>query len=604
MKKTTFLTPLALILFFGFACHVSALEEFNITYWVSPDGNDANPGTAAQPFATLQKAVDAPLPEGETRRAIGLKRGVYFLTEPVRVKTSVRLLGERGTSPDEPSVTLSGGRKVTGFKEIEKGLVVAEIPEVKAGKWDFRDLYVNGEQAIRARSPNSGYFRIEKSGEDRRTNFIYNEGDLKNWKDLANVELVFLHDWSITRCPIKEVNEKERRLTVPHRIGCDLDFFKIDGWEPHPRYFVENSIEFLDAPGEWFLDTKEGKLFYRLKEGESADALDVVAPVATQLLVFEGTPEQKISGYIGNIRFAHAAYVPRPGNTIWEGQAAACSSPGDQGIAAGFIHSPAAVHFEYVSEMTVRNGVFEHLGENGLWFSKGCSKCSVYGSQFRDIGANGVMIGTCDHANTVEECLVSDSLVEQTGKTIYGAIGIWIGIARKIDLRGNIVRQAPYGGISCGWQWNPAPSPAGENSIRYNLIYDCMRELSDSGGIYTLGFQPDSVIEGNIIHGIPQAAGRAESNGMFLDEGTKGFTIKNNIVYDTAQSSLRFHRADTNIVKDNILSNDEGIPMIRYNATPEENLERSNNRDLKPDSSEFLEAVKKLEQLRAGVPAQ
>ena len=578
--KTTNLISWAFFLILGFACPVFAASEF----CVSPQGSDANPGTYEKPFATIQKAVDAPLPQGETTKSIRLKQGTYFLTEPIRIKTSIHLAGES-------KVTISGGRKISGFKEIEKGLVVAEIPQVKAGEWDFRDLYVNDRRAVRAREPNTGYFRIEQAGEDHRTNFIYREGDLKNWKDIENVELVFLHDWSITRCPVKEIDEAERRLTVPHRIGCDFDFFKIDGWEPHPRYFVENSRDFLDAPGEWFLDTKEGKLFYHLKEGETAGTLEVIAPVATQLLVLEGTPEEKIGGGIWNIRFSHAAYFPKPENTVWETQAAAFMSPGGSGNSQ-FLPSPAAVHCEFAHRVNFYGCQFDHLGENGLWFAKGCSQCQVIRSLFRDIGANGIMIGTHNHENTVEECTVLESLVEKTGETLFGAIGIWVGITRSTNIISNTIRQLPYDGISLGWQWNPAPTPARENALVGNQIYDCMQILSDGGGIYTLGFQPNSSIVGNLIDGIPQAAGSAESNGMFLDEGTKGFTIRNNIVCNTEQSSLRFHQAGKNVVRDNIFSNKEGVPMIRYNSTPEENIELIDNRELEPESQELIKAVK------------
>jgi hypothetical protein len=567
MKKITALFLGIFIPFLGFASHAQQV-------FVSLNGSDTNPGTREHPFATIQKAVDA------GNNAVVLEKGTYFLTEPIRIKTSIDIHGDIGSSTQSPVVTISGGKKITGFQEVEQGLVAADIPEVKAGTWNFRDLYVNDHRAIRARSPNAGYFRIEKAGEDRRTNFIYKEGDLKKWKDLDNVELVFLHDWSITRCPIKEINEAQRRLTVPHRLGCDLDFFKIDGWEPHPRYFVENSIEFLDAPGEWFLDTKEGKLLYRLKEGESADTLEVIAPVAAQLLVIEGTPEEKVSALISNIRFAHAAYFPKPRNTVWEVQAAAFMTPGgEQGSSQRLQPSPAAVHFEYVNNIRVGNCLFEHLGENGLWFSKGCSDSAIQESIFRDIGANGIMIGTHDHENTVAGCTVQRSLVEKTGKTLFGSVGIWIGITQETNIVDSIVREVPYTGISCGWQWNPQPTPARANVIRNNLIYNCMQTLSDGGGIYTLGFQPDSLIEGNIIHGIPRAAGTAESNGMFLDEGTKGFTLTKNVVFGTDQSSLRFHQAKENVVSDNILLNKVGVPMIRYNSTPEANLELINNRN-------------------------
>ena len=249
------------------------------------------------------------------------------------------------------------------------------------------------------------------------------------------------------------------------------------------------------------------------------------------------------------------------------------------GVSGGFLPSPAAIHVEFAQNVDFVGCQFEHLGENGLWFAKGCSQCIVRESIFRDIGANAIMIGTHNHENTVDNITVSRNLVEKAGETLFGAIGIWAGIVRNVNIDDNIIRELPYGGISLGWQWNPDPTPAKENKIRNNLIYNCMQTLSDSGGIYTLGYQPDSLIERNIIHGIPHASGRAESNGMFLDEGTKGFTISNNVVFGTEQSSLRFHRADTNVVKENILLNKPGVPMIRYNSTPESNLELIDNRD-------------------------
>jgi len=289
---------------------------------------------------------------------------------------------------------------------------------------------------------------------------------------------------------------------------------------------------------------------------------------------------------------SHAAYFPKPENTVWETQAGAFMVPGGPG-GSQFLPSPAAVHCEF-AKMLITNCQFDHLGENGLWFAKGCSDCSVTGSQFRDIGANGVMIGTHDREETVKGCSVSNSLLERTGETLFGSVGIWVGITQKTDIFNSIIRQTPYTGISLGWEWSPEPTPARENRIANNLIYDCMQILSDGGGIYTLGFQPESVIEGNVIYGIPRAAGNAESNGMFLDEGTKDFTIKNNVIFNTEQSSLRFHQARENRVQDNILSNHEGVPMIRYNSTPEENIKLINNRDLKADSKEIQEAIERL----------
>ena len=598
MRISTAIFCLGLILFFGVIPSLFSAEN-NVMVHVAPGGNDSNPGTRDKPFATIQKAIDTLAYKEQEQKIIFVEQGTYFLTEPIRLKDSIRFIGQPRNMLNQSDVIISGGRKITGFKKVETGLVVAEIPEVKNGSWDFRDLYVNDKRAIRAREPNNDYFRIEKSGEDRRTNFIYNEGDLKNWKDLENVELTFLHDWSITRCPIKSIDESERRLTVPHRIGCDLDFFKIDGWEPNPRYFVENSIEFLDAPGEWFLDKKAGKLFYRLKEGESAESLEVIAPVLTQLFIVEGTPDKKINGVIANVRFSHAAYFPKPADTVWEMQAAAYSSPGKSGDAILFPPSAGAVHLEFADNFNFDHCRFDHLGENGLWFSKGCSNCTVIGSQFIDIGANGIMIGTYRHENTAKNCSVTQSLVEQVGQTLFGSVGIWIGLTEQTVVSYSTIRNLPYSGISCGWQWNPEPTPAKRNSIIYNEIFDCMQTLSDGGGIYTLGFQPESLLAGNEIRGIPQAAGRAESNGMFLDEGSSGFTITNNVICETEQSSLRFNKAGKNTVMNNVLSNKEGVPMVRYDSMPEENIELIDNRNLQPNSKEFLDILETLKKRAA-----
>ena len=107
-----------------------------------------------------------------------------------------------------------------------------------------------------------------------------------------------------------------------------------------------------------------------------------------------------------------------------------------------------------------------------------------------------------------------------------------------------------------------------------------------------LGLQPGSTISGNLIHDVTINAGRAESNGMFLDEGTTDVTVADNIIYNIAKSPLRFHRATTNLVKDNILSCGDGVLPVRYNNTREEDIILENNlilEDSNPDDRVVLE---------------
>ena len=104
-----------------------------------------------------------------------------------------------------------------------------------------------------------------------------------------------------------------------------------------------------------------------------------------------------------------------------------------------------------------------------------------------------------------------------------------------------------------------------------------MQVLSDGGGIYTLGRQPGTVLRNNIIHDVPVNLGRAESNGMFLDEGTTDIVIENNAIYNIDRSPLRFHKASTNIVRHNLLVVNTNVPHVRYNNTKPEDITQIDN---------------------------
>jgi hypothetical protein len=135
--------------------------------------------------------------------------------------------------------------------------------------------------------------------------------------------------------------------------------------------------------------------------------------------------------------------------------------------------------------------------------------------------------------------------------------------------------------------WTPEPTPCQANTIHANHIHHILNILSDGGGIYSLGLQPGSRITHNLIHDVKVNAGRAESNGMFLDEGTKELVISDNIIYGIAKSPLRFHKAFApTMVSNNVLACKDGRPPIAYNRTREEDIEKQNNTVLFPSSEE------------------
>jgi hypothetical protein len=141
---------------------------------------------------------------------------------------------------------------------------------------------------------------------------------------------------------------------------------------------------------------------------------------------------------------------------------------------------------------------------------------------------------------------VRNNYIHACGLDYHGGVGIWVGMAEGTTVAHNLLHDLPYTGISVGWRWDAKPTSCKQHRIEFNHIYDVMKMLADGGGIYTLGFQPGTVLRGNLIHDVrrsPFATGAA-NNGMFIDEGSKGFRIEGNTIYNTSGEAVRFNQSD------------------------------------------------------------
>jgi hypothetical protein len=108
-----------------------------------------------------------------------------------------------------------------------------------------------------------------------------------------------------------------------------------------------------------------------------------------------------------------------------------------------------------------------------------------------------------------------------------------------------------------------------------------MQVLSDGGGIYTLGRMPGSQIIGNVIHDIPRNAGRAESNGIFFDQGSSDLLVADNVIFNTDRAPFRYHQAKSKIIsRNNLLVHPADQPVYRYNRTEAEVVVKENDRPI------------------------
>jgi len=578
-----------------------------VEIYVSPDGDDGASGEYSNPIASLQRAAElARTRAGEVPVTIFLFGGNYRLTEPLKLGT-----GDGGTAeapvhwkamPGENPI-ISGGIPVGEWKQEADGNWSAPLPTDFHGA--FRSFYVNNKRAVRARFPDYDYLRIEKAGKDNRTNFFFKADDFPEVNEVEKLELVLLHDWSITRIGVKSINWKRNHLIAADTIGAKLPFFTLTHWEKNPRYYLENAREYCDHPGEWFCDFEERKIYYRPLANEKISETEGVIPVSPGLISISGHKEKHV-GFISftGITFEHTAWQ-LPGKGYCGVQA--CMFDDRQDNHTGWHQLPAAIELDLAEKCGFYDCTIRHTGGSGIWMRQNCSDCEISESHIYDIAGNGVGIGegrdrlingipwwkAAPEQVSINN-KVSHSLIEDCGKQFYGAVGIWGGLVSNTLIDHNEIRNLPYTGISMGWMWNPSPTPCRENNIHANHIHHVMNILSDGGGIYCLGLQPDSRITDNLIHDVTINTGRAESNGMFLDEGITDLVVENNVVYNIARSPLRFHKAFHNMVRNNLFVCGDDIPPIRYNNTKEEDIKKADNIVLQQSSETDMEKLKAI----------
>ncbi|MCA9249300.1 MAG: right-handed parallel beta-helix repeat-containing protein [Planctomycetales bacterium] len=561
---------------------------------VAPDGDDPQPGTADRPVRTPQRALDLVRERlaagGSGSLVVEFAAGTYFLEQTLE-------FGQDDSPPAPATLTLraapnatvvlSGGVALSPWR-VDGDCWEASLPADQEGPAFVRELFVADQRATRARFPNEGYLRVEESGEDRRTNFTASAADAQALAAAAGSELVFLHDWSTSRIRIANVDTAARRLTMTQPIGCAARHYAIDHFEPHPRFFVEDSATFLDAPGEWYFDAARRVIRYLPRSGETpVDAVAIVPRLASLMkLEGDGDADHPVRGiHFEGLTFAHCAWNLPPGGyaagqaCFHEDRSAEKSSP-TRGM------MPAAITADVVEGCEIRNCQFLHLGGCGLHLRQSCRNNRIEGCTVADVAGNGLMIGETFTRRAGGEPLADDSAfllvcrgnvvenchIRDCGRLFSGAIGIWIGISQDIRVANCRIHDLPYTGISLGWSWNTSVTACRRNVLEGNTIHDCLQVLSDGGGIYTLGRQPGTVLRANKIFAIPANQGRAESNGIFMDEGSSLILVEQNEIRDIDRSPIRFHQALEVTLRANRLFPRGEVPPFRYNSAKAETM--------------------------------
>jgi hypothetical protein len=350
--------------------------------------------------------------------------------------------------------------------------------------------------------------------------------------------------------------------------------------EPGDLYYAEGAFEFLEEPGEWYLDRTAGRLYYLPRAGEKLDDTAAIAPVLAQVVRLEGRPEA--GEFVDDVEFrgltfAHTEWCfPESGNdvkvVIWPEP-----RPDVGGFGQAAVGVPGAVWGEGVRRCVFERCAFGPLGNYGLELGRGCQENRIIRCSFTNLGAGAIKLGETairdrpaeqSRANTVEGCRISDG-----GKMFHSAVGVWIGQSSDNIIRHNDIGDLFYTGISIGWTWGYGKSLAGGNRVELNEVHHIGVKsdgdgpiLSDMGGIYTLGKQPGTVILNNRWHDI--AGLRYGGWGIYFDEGSSGIVAASNVVWRTTHGGFHQHYGETNIVFNNIFAFGRDAQLQRTRAEP------------------------------------
>lgn len=454
-------------------------------YFVSPAGNDQNPGTLKKPFATLPRAQQA---VRQKKGAVFLRAGTYYLPEPLVLTAQdsgtkaapVIFQNYRNEKP-----VISGGVKLANlaWRPYTNGIFQTQVPD----DLQTEEIFVNGGRQILARYPNfdpqAQYF------DGFAANVISSRS--ARWADPAGGYFHAMHPalWG----------DFTWRITGKNANGeAQLE----GGWQnnrgggPNPRIqFVENIFEEIDAPGEWFLNNKTHTLYFYPPAGLDLSKAVIETTRLRNLVEFRGdekAPVRFIS--FKGLAFRQAA------RTVMDTREPLVRS--DWAIYRG-----GAILFNGAEDCALEDCLLDQLGGNAIFVNNYNRRVAIRGCHIDRAGANGICfvgdpkaarsplfnfsqrnrLENLDRApgpqtdNYPADCLVDECLIHETGRVEKQTAPIEIDLAQGITVRHCSIYDVPRAGINIGdgcW---------GGHVIEFCDIFDTVKETGDHGSFNSWG---------------------------------------------------------------------------------------------------------------------
>lgn len=582
------------------------------TFYVSQvNGNDYYSGFSPicdsfnnGPFKTIEKAIQMI----QYARFAGVTKPLtialvddYFLSAPLQIPKDVTLVTITSTGATKKRIL--GGVRVGGWQaDTLNGhdCLSAEIPtDANGNPLNVTDLFINGHRAQTTRFPKSGTLKLvsteeQESGDQFPAHgshcqgtsrwFLVNPDDLADVEGVENAIIHYYHYWIDEHSPIKSYDRKTGKLTMllHSRFSANALYERHHGG--NTTYYLTGIASTFSAPDEWYFDKKQSKIYYiPANETITPDTIEAIVPTLDRLIDIEG---DEIT--IENLELCITCgdYISTRCTNSFKDLPEFLGVGGD---IQSVCWAPAAITFRATQRCTIQNCHLHGLGIHGISIEPSCRRIRIEGNEIEDICAGGIKIegGAAgeDEARMTSDCIVRRNHIHHCGKRYEAGCGVLVMHASYIEICENEIHDLEYSGISVGWLWGYAPSSTYGNRICGNHIYNIGNgNLSDMGGIYTLGPQKGTVIADNRIHDVRcQTYG---AWGIYLDEGSGAITVERNVVYRTQNESFHLHYGQNNVIKNNIFFA-EGNCCVRISKYEQHNQIAFENNILITDGEPF-----------------
>ena len=598
-------------------------------FYVSPNGNDQNPGTKEHPFRTIEKAREIVREINDNMHGdivVYLRGGVYEIdntiefTEEDSGTNGYRVIYQ-AYSNETPII--SGGTQVTDWEHHEGNIYKAQLER----DTKLRALYVNGQRVVMAKrnivaQGGFGNHRITKNQADwawiSGSNYDgvrYNMDDLPQLENPEDLEITTSSTWNLNLVTVRDqiTAGNFQVLLLQQPYGAAAQSF---GWGTEFKVLGEqvlhNAYEFLDEPGEFYFNTKTNTLYYYKYEDEDLTTAIVIAPKVEGLLSIKGS---SLKSRVENISFIGITFAYSDWNLLEidgsRGQAT-LQGPTAVTVYAGNWHFDvyrafdvpgAAIEVESSKAIVFERNTIEHTGNIGLSMTNDVTNSQIIGNKITDTAGSAIVIGHPQHVYE-GDCLkikhpqgvgiekekyppevegvprnieISNNYIYETAVLFHGQNPITAFFVEDLRITHNVIKDTPYGPISVGWGWwnfngdrdsiipGIPTKTAGRNRISYNRLINYGLKLTDTGAIYTLGYMPDTTIDGNYVVGASQYM----LNAIHPDEGTAGVSGKNNVfnISDMNNFELNDWGRKNNIYFDNTYTTSTRVTLGAPNVS-------------------------------------